>query len=169
MSATLPAPHGTGRYRISMVCLGNICRSPMAQVVFDQRIAVAGLSDLLEVDSAGTADWHVGKDMDPRSRATLVGGGYDPAVHAARQYGPDWQHSHDLVLVMDRSNLADVGGSTERLRLFADFDPLAPGGEVPDPYYGGDEGFKEVLAMLERTCDALLAAWLSGPGNVSSR
>ena len=160
----LPAPHGSGPYRISMVCLGNICRSPMAHVVLRERVAAADLGAAIEVDSGGTADWHTGKDMDPRSRETLVAAGYEPALHAARQYLPDWQRQRDLVLVMDQSNLADVGGRTERLMLFRDFDPLDPGGEVPDPYYGGQQGFEEVLRMIERTCDTLLAAWRTGPG-----
>ncbi len=152
----LPEQRTSGRYRIAVVCLGNICRSPTAHVVLEQRIAEAGLADRVEVSSSGTADWHVGKPMDPRSAATLSSAGYDPSRHRARQFAGDAEH--DLVLVMDSSNLADVGGRTERVRLFRDFDPAEPGSEVPDPYYGGDDGFREVLAMVERTSDAIVAA-----------
>lgn len=152
----LPEQRTTGRYRIAVVCLGNICRSPTAHVVLEQRIDEAGLADRVEVSSSGTADWHVGKAMDPRSAATLRDAGYDPSRHRAQQFAGDSEH--DLVLVMDTSNLADVGGRTDRVRLFRDFDPAEPGSEVPDPYYGGDDGFREVLAMVERTSDAIVAA-----------
>lgn len=152
----LPEQRTTGRYRIAVVCLGNICRSPTAHVVLEQRIVGAGLGDRVEVSSSGTADWHVGKPMDPRSAATLRDAGYDPTRHRAQQFAGDAEH--DLVLVMDTSNLADVGGRTDRVRLFRDFDPAEPGSEVPDPYYGGDDGFREVLAMVERTSDAIVAA-----------
>lgn len=155
---TLPPQQTQGPYRIAVVCLGNICRSPMAHVVLREQAQAAGLGDLVEVRSGGTAHWHVGRDMDYRSAATLRAHGYDPSGHAAAQYQADWQRSEDLVLVMDANNLADAGGRTERLGLFRDFDPLDPGGEVPDPYYGEDDGFEEVLAMVERTCEVLVAA-----------
>lgn len=163
LSAPLPAQQSSGRYRIAMVCLGNICRSPVAHVVMRHRVAAAGLADVIEIRSGGTAGWHEGKDMDPRSRATLEAAGYDASGHAAATWTPHWRHSEDLVLVMDRANLADVGGPSERVRLFRDFDPLDPGGEVPDPYYGGPQGFTDVLTMVERTCEGLLSAWLADP------
>lgn len=158
MTPTLPAQQTDGPYRVAVVCLGNICRSPVAHVVLREKVARAGLAGRVVVRSGGTADWHVGKDMDPRSKATLVSAGYDASGHAATQYRADWQRTEDLVLVMDRSNLADAGGGTDRLRLFRDFDPIEPGSEVPDPYYGGEDGFSEVLAMVERTCDVLVDA-----------
>lgn len=154
--AALPAQRTTGAYRIGMVCLGNICRSPVADVVMTAKVADAGLSDLVEVASCGTADWHVGKHMDSRSAATLTGAGYDPTRHRAQQFGPSWLDEYDLLLTMDLSNLADVGGRTDHVRLFRDFDPAQPGSEVPDPYYGGEQGFGEVLEMVERTCDTLV-------------
>lgn len=153
----LPAARTPGRYRVAVVCLGNICRSPMAHVVLSAKVEDAGLADRVEVVSAGTADWHVGKPMDPRAAATLTAAGYDATRHRAQQYVATWRDELDLVLVMDGSNLADVGGEDERVRLFRAFDPVDPGGEVPDPYYGGDEGFEEVLAMVERTSDRLVA------------
>ena len=92
-----------------------------------------------------------------RAAATLTAAGYDP-VHRAQQFAPTWLEDHDLLLAMDDSNLADIGGRSDRVRLFRDFDPVGTGGEVPDPYYGGDSGFEEVLSMVERTCAALVAA-----------
>lgn len=151
----LPAPRTPGRYRVATVCLGNICRSPVAQVVLEAKVAEAGLADRVEVVSSGTANWHTGKPMDPRSAETLTDAGYDASRHRAQQFRPDWHDTCDLVLVMDRSNHTDVGES-DRVHLFRDFDPVDPGGEVPDPYYGGEEGFTEVLAMVERTADHLV-------------
>jgi protein-tyrosine phosphatase len=153
----LPTQHTDGPYRIALVCLGNICRSPMAHVVLADHLDRAGLAASVEVSSAGTGGWHVGHPMDPRAATTLLGAGYDPSAHRARQYDDGWLSTQDVVLVMDRANLADVGAH-ERVGLFRDFDPVDPGGEVPDPYYGGDDGFEEVLAMVERTSDAIVAA-----------
>lgn len=155
---TLPPQHTTGRYRIAVVCLGNICRSPMAHVVLEQRLADAGLDDRVEVDSSGTGGWHVGRPMDARAAASLAAAGYDPSRHRAQQYDATWPAAYDVVLVMDETNLSDVGGRSGRVGLFRDFDPEQPGGEVPDPYYGGDDGFEGVLAMVVRTSDALVEA-----------
>ncbi len=156
--STLPPPRTPGRYRIALVCLGNICRSPMAHVVLRSRLADLGLGDRVEVASSGTGGWHVGHPMDPRAAATLAGAGYDPTRHRARQYDTTWPEAYDAVLVMDESNLDDVGGRTDRVGLFRDFDATGRGAAVPDPYYGGDEGFEEVLAMVERTSEAIAAA-----------
>ncbi|KRF34758.1 low molecular weight protein-tyrosine-phosphatase [Nocardioides sp. Soil805] len=153
----LPDQHTEGPYRIALVCLGNICRSPMAHVVLADHLDRAGLAAKVEVSSAGTGGWHVGRPMDARAATALIGEGYDPSGHRARQYDDGWLERHDLVLVMDRSNLADVGAH-ERVALFRDFDPVDRGGEVPDPYYGGDDGFGEVLAMVERTSAAIVDA-----------
>jgi protein-tyrosine phosphatase len=154
----IPAPRGPGRYRVALVCLGNICRSPMAHVVLASRLDDAGLGDLVEVTSSGTGGWHVGNPMDPRAAATLTRAGYDATRHRARQYDASWADRNDLVLAMDRDNLTDLGGVSPRVMLFRDFDPVEPGGDVPDPYYGGDAGFEEVLSMVERTSDHLVAA-----------
>lgn len=159
---TPPSPRTPGRYRIALVCLGNICRSPVADVVLSERVAQAGLDDVVEVVSAGTAGWHAGDPMDRRSAATLTASGYDATRHRAQQVRPSWFAECDLVLAMDATNLADlralagVAADPARLRLFRDFDPAAPGADVPDPYYGGPDGFEAVLAMVERTCDELM-------------
>ena len=154
----IPAPRVEGRYAVALVCLGNICRSAMADVVLQDRLRQQQQqqhANTLEIRSAGTGDWHVGQPMDDRAAATLSRHGYDPAAHRAQQVGADWLDRFDLVLAMDESNLHDLGGRSDRVRLFRDFDPAGPG-EVPDPYYGGDEGFEEVLAMVERTADVLV-------------
>ncbi|HET7328102.1 MAG TPA: low molecular weight protein-tyrosine-phosphatase [Nocardioidaceae bacterium] len=150
-------------YRIGVVCLGNICRSPIAAVVLRDRIAKAGLADLVEVDSSGTGDWHVGGPMDRRAAAVLAGSGYDGSAHRAQQFAPRWFGDHDLLLVMDDANLRVVHDlapddrAAQRVRMFRAFDPRAVDGdrEVPDPYYGGDDGFARVLDIIERTADEL--------------
>lgn len=151
-------------FRIALVCLGNICRSPMAHVVLEDRLERAGLADRVVVASAGTGDWHVGQQMDRRAATTLSGAGYDPTRHRARNFTRDWYAEHDLLLVMDASNRADVvdlAPSVEahgQVQMFRDFDPEASEGdnEVPDPWYGGAEGFTHVLAMVERTADEIV-------------
>jgi protein-tyrosine phosphatase len=149
-------------YRLGIVCLGNICRSPMAEVVLSRTVADAGLADRVEVTSAGTGDWHLGEPIDERAGAALRGAGYDPSRHRAQQVGADW-FDRDLLLAMDATNLADLralapaDANPARLRMFRDFDPEG-GGDVPDPWYGGPEGFADVLAIVERTCAALVVA-----------
>jgi protein-tyrosine phosphatase len=151
----IPPPRTEGRYAVAVVCLGNICRSPMAEVVLRDRLDGAGLAEV-EVISAGTGGWHAGEPMDRRAAATLRHAGYDPSRHRAQQWVPAWRDRLDLVLAMDDQNLADLGGRDERTMLFRDLDPSGPG-DVPDPYYGGQDGFAEVLGMVERTADALVA------------
>ncbi|MCR1784712.1 low molecular weight phosphotyrosine protein phosphatase [Nocardioides carbamazepini] len=157
-----PPPRTPGQYRIALVCLGNICRSPMADVVLAARVADAGVDDRVTVVSAGTGDWHAGDPMDRRAAALLTSEGYDASRHRAQQVPASWLDEQDLVLAMDHDNLRDLRDLGEadpaRVRLFRDFDPDHPGGEVPDPYYGGDDGFRTVLTMVERTSDAIVAA-----------
>lgn len=157
-------PSRTGPFRIAFVCLGNICRSPMAHVVLERRLTDAGLADHVTVTSAGTGGWHTGEPMDQRAAAILAGRGYDPSRHIARRFSTDWYADNDLLLAMDASNHADMAelapdvGSLRKLRMFRDFDPEAKEHdlEVPDPWFGGEEGFHEVLAMVERTSEALV-------------
>ena len=159
----LPPARTPGRYQVELVCLGNICRSPTAHVVLEERVATAGLADVVTVTSSGTGDWHVGQPMDRRAAATLTAAGYDASRHRARQWaGPE---AADLYLAMDAGNLAGIGGAGDRTRLFRELDPLGstpdatePAADVPDPYYGGDDGFEEVLEMVERTVSVLVDA-----------
>lgn len=162
--APLPPPLTPGRYAVALVCLGNICRSPMAEVVLADAVAAAGLDDRVDLASCGTGAWHVGEPMDRRAAATLATHGLDPSSHRARHLDPDepsW-FAHDLLLVMDAANLRDTLAldppDPDRVRLFRSLDPLGPGEEVPDPYYGGDDGFEEVLRMVRRVSDVLVTA-----------
>jgi protein-tyrosine phosphatase len=160
----LPGQRGPGPYRIAVVCLGNICRSPIAQVVLADHLERAGCSDQVRVDSAGTGGWHVGGPMDSRAAATLTAQGYDASRHRAAQFTSARADDHDLVLAMDAANFAELRdlGVGDRLRMFRDFDPEGPG-DVPDPYFGGDDGFRTVLEMVERTSDALVTALKGRP------
>jgi protein-tyrosine phosphatase len=151
-------------YRVALVCLGNICRSPIADVVVNAELEAAGLADRVEVTSCGTGTWHVGEPMDTRAAAVLSGAGHDPTRHRARHFGVDW-HDHDLILVMDRANLADVLAELptdrhDRVRMFRSYDPEVDDPDdvpdVPDPFYGGPEGFDDVLAIVERSARRLV-------------
>lgn len=159
-AAPLPAPAGTP-YRIAFVCLGNICRSPMAHVIMTSLLEEAGLADKVEVTSSGTGDWHLGEPMDPRAAAQLHAAGYDASAHRARQFDAGWL-DRDLVLAMDGKNLADItggNGTDDRVRMFRSFDPEAEPDDldVPDPWYAGDESFPVVIGIVERTCRRLLS------------
>jgi protein-tyrosine phosphatase len=164
-AAELPPPREPGApYRVCLVCLGNICRSPMAETVLRAELAAAGLDGAVVVDSAGTGDWHVGDRMDPGARAALASRGYDGSAHRARQYEPSWLARRDLVLAMDGSNLASLrrmarGQDDERIRLFGEVGGLAGagGGDIPDPW-GGDAGeFGAVLDLLRAAAPVIAA------------
>src|SRR5262245_40044307 len=148
--------------RILFVCLGNICRSPSAEAVL-RRIAAQEAPELnIEVDSAGTAGYHIGEPPDARSQEAAGRRGYDMSRHRARIVAPDDFERFDLVLAMDRNNLtvlrrrAQAAGN-ERVRLFLEFAPEAGTLEVPDPYYGGASGFEEVLDLVEVASRGLIA------------
>lgn len=150
--------------RILFVCLGNICRSPSAEAVMLDRLKRAKLDDLVSVDSAGTGDWHVGKPADPRSIAAASERGVEITSIARQVRTADFEE-FDLIVAMDASNHADLGelpgADRSRLRLMREF-AGEPGADVPDPYYGGDDGFEEVLDILERACDGLIDEIRSG-------
>lgn len=158
----LPPPIDPDRpYHVCFVCLGNICRSPVAEVVARAQIEKAGLGDRVTVDSAGTGDWHIGEHMNPGSRAVLAGAGYDGEPHRARQFDPAW--NPDLVLAMDRSNLRNLRSiyrtdprSQSRVRLFGEVTGLGDV-EIPDPYGGTPDDFAEVLNLVESAMPALVA------------
>jgi protein-tyrosine phosphatase len=153
------------QYRVTAVCLGNICRSPMAEAVLRARVVESGLTHVT-VDSAGTGGWHVGDDADPRALATLRTRGYD-LDHAARQITPEWFAERDLIVVMDSANYRDVldlratAQAQTPVRMLRSFDPALanltqphPDLDVPDPYYAG--GFVEVLDMIEAAAAGLV-------------
>jgi protein-tyrosine phosphatase len=142
---------------VTFVCTGNICRSPVAAIVFREHLRRAGLADQVEVTSAGTGGWHVGDGADPRAAKSLADNGY-PTDHVAAQVD-DVHLDADLVVALDAGHERALRRLTDpdRVRLLRSFDPAADGGNVPDPYYGGREGFDEVLAMVEAAVPGLLA------------
>jgi protein-tyrosine phosphatase len=150
-------------YRVCFVCTGNICRSPMAESVFRARVEDAGLGHLVEVDSAGTGGWHEGDGADPRTVAVLEEHGYD-SDHTARQFQPSWFARLDLVIALDSGHLGELRrmAPTEedaaKVVLLRSYDPAAADYDVPDPYYGGLDGFEECLEMVEAASSGLLAA-----------
>ncbi len=149
------------RIKVLFVCLGNICRSPTAHVVFENLVARAGLQDVIEVDSAGTGDWHIGHPPDKRASARALQRGYDMSGLRARQFSPADFAEFDFILAMDDNNLADIQAQAPSahdacLALFLDYAPNVEAREVPDPYYGGDSGFEEVLDMVEEAAAGLL-------------
>ncbi|MFF8485060.1 low molecular weight protein-tyrosine-phosphatase [Streptomyces antibioticus] len=151
-------------YRVCFVCTGNICRSPMAESVFRARVADAGLDSVVEVDSAGTGGWHEGEDADPRTLSVLGEHGYVLA-HAARVFEPSWFARRDLVIALDTGHLkalrrlAPSPRDASKVRLLRSYDPGAGDDlDVPDPYYGGRDGFVECLEMVERAGAGLLGA-----------
>jgi protein-tyrosine phosphatase len=147
--------------RICFVCSGNICRSPTAEIVLRRMLEQEGLADEIEVCSAGIGDWHIGEGADRRSAAVLSERGYDSSPHRARQWERGWFTEHDLVVAMDESHLRDLvrmagPAHVDQVRLFTSFGPDATYEDVPDPYYGGPQGFAHVLDVIESGCRALL-------------
>ncbi|MEH6447217.1 MAG: low molecular weight protein-tyrosine-phosphatase [Oleispira sp.] len=158
--------------KVLFVCLGNICRSPTAHGVLERKLAMAGLSDVVEVDSAGTAAWHVGKQPDLRSQQAARKRDYDLSHLRARQAVAEDFLEFDYVLAMDAENLENlkaivpvdsVGNIKAQPELFlAAYSASVSASttialtEVPDPYYGGEGGFEAVLDMVEEACDQLI-------------
>jgi protein-tyrosine phosphatase len=177
-SAPLPPPRQPGTpYRVCLVCLGNICRSPMAETVLRASLAEAGLDGVIALDSAGTGDWHVGEPMYQPARTALASRGYDGSGHRAGQIQPSWLAERDLVLAMDARNLATLrrmAGSADgdRIRLFGEVGELSQtgGGEISDPYGGDAADFRHVLDLLEAAAPVIAArlARLLGPDRPGS-
>ena len=149
--------------RLSFVCLGNICRSPTAQAVMRHLIREAGLESEIQLDSAGTGEWHVGQPRDSRSSAVGERRGM-PLYGRARQFQPDDFRKFDYVLAMDTKNrdalldMAPDDAAAAKVHLLRSFDPDSPPeADVPDPYYGGAQGFDTVFDICEAACRGLLA------------
>lgn len=153
-----------GTVRLLFVCLGNICRSPTAEGVMRDLVVQEGLGDEIEMDSAGTGSWHVGSAPDARATAAAAGRGVTLAG-LARQVAPEDFEEFDLILAMDSSNLGDLRAlarseeQAEKVRLLREFDPASAGEadlDVPDPYYGGHDGFGRVFELVAAACEGLL-------------
>lgn len=145
--------------RILFVCLGNICRSPAAEGVLRHILNERGLDGEIQVDSAGTGSWHVGEPADERMREAASRRGYE-LTSRARQITPADLDAFDLIVTMDRENLENVrrlGSGRARVKLLSDYLDDSHPEEVPDPYYGGSQGFETVLDMLEAAMERILA------------
>jgi len=155
---------GVAPVRILFVCLGNICRSPAAEAVFRHRAAAGGVLDRFEVDSAGTGGWHEGEPPDPRTQVVLRRHGVEPYGTARQVRSGDFAR-FDLLVAMDRANRDDLvaaGARPESVRLLLDWHPDERGGDVPDPYHGGEEGFLRMYRLVDRACARLLEELLGG-------
>lgn len=156
------------RYRVCFVCSGNICRSPAAEVVMRALVEDAGLGDRIQIDSAGTGDWHIGERADHRAITALADAGYDGTAHRAQQFDPRWFAERDLIVALDRGHLrtlrawAATERDREKIRLLRSFDPRfgpAPSpddSDIADPYYSDMNAFTESVRQIEQACRGLL-------------
>lgn len=147
---------------VLFVCLGNICRSPTAEGVFEALVEKEGLGGQISIDSAGTGNWHAGSPPDRRAQAAARLRGIDLSRQRARQAKRDDFNRFDYVIAMDQDNHHDLfrlcpPGDEQKLYLFLEFAPALNRRDVPDPYYGGDGGFEGVLDMIEAAAQGLLA------------
>ncbi|MDZ7600407.1 MAG: low molecular weight protein-tyrosine-phosphatase [Hoeflea sp.] len=150
---------------VLFVCMGNICRSPLAEGIFRAVLSEAGLGGRVAIDSAGTGSWHQGDAPDPRSVETAARHGIDISAQRARQLAPEDFDRFDLIFAMDRSNEATLKARSPssrhgRIFLFLDY-TLGHRADVPDPYYGGTDGFEDVFQLLREGC-TVLASRLGG-------
>jgi protein-tyrosine phosphatase len=151
---------------VTFVCTGNICRSPIGEILLRDLLGVEGLAEHVEVSSAGTGDWHVGEPADPRAQAVLRDHGHDPNGHRARQFRPGDFADADIVLALDRSHLRTLRALARsdedraKVRLLRSFDPEAAGAgahDVADPYFGSDEDFEATYAAVAAASRGLVA------------
>lgn len=154
--------------RVCFVCSGNICRSPMAEAILRAMADRVGLAEVVQTDSAGTGEWHIGERADRRTVAALERAGYDLGDHRARLFEPDWFATRDLVVAMGRDHLrtlsswAPTATARQRIRLMRTFDPELPDDEmggaldVPDPYYDDARAFSTTLQIIENACRGLV-------------
>jgi protein-tyrosine phosphatase len=146
--------------RVLFICAGNICRSPTAEGVFRSLVAEAGLAERIAIDSAGTHGYHLGEPPDPRARQAAAQRGYNLDGQRTRQVTAQDCERFDLLLVMDEDNLRAVrrlcpSAHTHKLKKLVDYLPQSDYREIPDPYYGGPEGFELVLNLIEKASRAL--------------
>ena len=144
--------------RVLFICMGNICRSPAAEAVFLHLLETRGLTDRFQIDSAGTGGWHAGEPADARSRAEGERRGFDLSTTARQVHDGDWS-AFDLLICMDQDNarlLSERGAPDHKVRLLLEWHPDPEHQEVPDPYYGGPDGFVHMYDLIELACERLL-------------
>lgn len=152
--------------RVLFVCMGNICRSPTAHGVFEALVKDSGVTERISVDSAGTHAYHVGEPPDLRSQATAQKNGIDLSNQRAQKVKPSDFEVFDYIIAMDSSNYQDLLSITpkplhDKVYRLMDFATLSKATDVPDPYYGGDQGFDNVFTMVSEACEGLLTHLLS--------
>jgi protein-tyrosine phosphatase len=152
-------------YRVCFVCSGNICRSPMGEVILRSMLQGTSLAGRVMVDSAGTGGWHEGDPADPRTLTALRDHGYDGTPHRAREFRRAWFSDRDLILAADKGHVSDLwrwapdAAASGKVRLLREFDPAAVDScllELDDPYFGGSANFDRCLTEVERACRGLV-------------
>ena len=154
--------------KIMFVCLGNICRSPLARVIMEDIIKKNNKTNDFLIDSSGTSAWHVDEEANYHIKKIAMYHGIKQFTHSAKQFKKEYLEMFDYIFAMDRSNEENIISldknkeHLQKIHLFREFDPMANSKDVPDPYYGGDKGFEDVFVIVKRNCELIYEKILSG-------